>query len=89
MTSTVPNVSLAAEQAGVDHIYLVVGDTKFRLPPVDFTALGFRGDRVRLVAAGTLARFVEKRLGAGPSVRPSEVFFDCGEDGWGPLGSWT
>jgi len=89
MTRTVRNVSLVAEQSGMDHIYLVVGETKFRLPPADFTALGFRGDRVRLVATGTLSRFAEKRLSAGPSIRPSEIFFDCGEDGWGPLGSWT
>jgi len=83
MTSTVRNVSLVAEQAGVDHIYLVVGDTKFRLPPADFTALGFRGDKVRLVPPGTLSRFAEKRLSAGPTTRPSEVFFDCGKDGAG------
>lgn len=88
MTSTVPNVSLAAEQPGPDHVFLVVGDTKFPLPPADFTALGFRGDRVRTVSTGTLSRFVEKPLAATPSTRPSEVFFDCGEDGGGLLGSW-
>jgi hypothetical protein len=89
MTSTVPSISLVAEQSGVDHIYLVVGDSRFHLPAADFTALGFRGDRVRVVAPGTLTSFAERPLSAPAATRASQVFFDCGEDGAGPLGSWT
>jgi hypothetical protein len=85
---TVPNVSLAAEE-GTSTVYLVVGDSKFRVGPADFAALGFRGDRVITVAPETLAPFTEKPLAAQPPVRPSEVFFDCGEDGSNVFGSWV
>jgi hypothetical protein len=73
---TMPNVSLVAEGTSQTP-YLVLGDSRFRLPPQDFTALGFRGDRVRVVEPGTLAAFIDKPIRAAPSVRPSEVFFDC------------
>ena len=89
MPSTVPNVSLVAEAPGPDQASLVVGDTRFPLSAAEFARLGFRGDRVRLVPPGTLARFTAKPIAAGPPTRPSEVFYDCGTDGSGPLGSWT
>ena len=73
---TMPNVSLVAE-GNSQTPYLVLGDSRFQLPPQDFTALGFRGDRVRVVEPGTLAAFIDKPIRAAPSVRPSEVFFDC------------
>jgi hypothetical protein len=85
---TVQNVSLAAEQ-GVSTPWLVVGDSRFSLSPQEFAALGLRGDRVRVVAPGTLDAFVPKPLRAAPSVRPSDVFFDCGQDGSNLFGSWT
>jgi hypothetical protein len=73
---TIPNVSLVAEQ-GSRTPYLILGDSRFRLNLEDFGALGMRGDRVRVVEAGTLAAFTDKPIKAAPTVRPSDVFFDC------------
>src|SRR5690348_2962868 len=78
MKSTLQNVSLASEQPGTDQLYLVVGDSKFHIAPEEFFgSLGFKPDKVQLVAPGTLSRFTEKPLRAGPATRPSDVFFDC------------
>src|SRR3954462_10181668 len=78
MASTLRNVSLASEQPGIEQLYLVVGDSKFHIPPEEFFgSLGFRNEKVQLVAPGTLARFIDKPLRAGPATKPSDVFVDC------------
>jgi hypothetical protein len=77
---TTPNVALAKE-ASRPEVYLVVGDTKFWITdPVEFADLGFMWSKVRTVPDGALAHLTQKSLRAGPATRPSDVFFDCGED---------
>jgi hypothetical protein len=46
----------------------------------EFDALGFQWPMVHVVEDGALASFAESRLHAAPTIRPSDVFFDCGED---------
>jgi hypothetical protein len=78
MPSTLRNVSLASEQSGIQQLYLVVGDSKFHIPPEEFFgSLGFKPEKVQLVAPGTLSRFIDKPLRPAPATRPSDVFFDC------------
>jgi hypothetical protein len=77
---TFPDVSLVRESSS-PAVHLVVGDTKFWIvDPAEFDALGFRWDKVRVVEDGTLAGLRESRLHAPPTARPSDKFFDCGDD---------
>jgi hypothetical protein len=77
---TTPDVALAKE-ASSPEVYLVVGDTKFWITdPVEFADLGFMWAKVRVVPDGALAHLTQKSLSAGPATRPSDIFFDCGED---------
>jgi hypothetical protein len=74
------NVSLAKERSSPP-VYLVVGDVKFWvIDIVEFDALGFQWDKVRVVEDGALAHLRENRLHAPPTARPSDFFFDCGAD---------
>lgn len=84
---TVPSVSLVHERSSSQR-FLVVGDTKFPLFPDDFTRLGLRADKVYEAEDGTLSRYVERPLRAGPVVRPSDVFFGCPEDFTSITGRW-
>ncbi|NGN69416.1 hypothetical protein G5C51_36700 [Streptomyces sp. A7024] len=84
---TVPSVSLVHERSSTQR-FLVVGDTKFALTAADFSGLGLRPDRVREAEDGTLSRYIERPLRAAPAVRPSDVFFGCGEDFTSVTGRW-
>lgn len=85
---TVPNVCLAKE-ASNPAVYLVVGDTKFWIvDPAEFDALGFRWPKVLVVEDGVLEHLTERRLHAPPTTRPSDVFFDCGQDFSSITGRW-
>ena len=85
---TVPNVALVKE-ASRAAVYLVVGDTKFWIiDAAEFDALGFRWPKVLVVDDGSLAHLPERRLHAPPRTRPSDVFFDCGEDFSSITGRW-
>src|SRR2546425_772192 len=78
----IENVSLVREQHRPE-VYLIVGDTKFWIvDPNEFNALGFDWNRIRVVDDGTLGGFTQQLLHATPATRPSDVFFDCGQDGF-------
>jgi hypothetical protein len=77
--SGIENVSLVKEQSN-PAVYLIVGNTKFWVTdPAEFGALGFDWSKVRVVADGSLGGFTEDRLHPAPAVKPSDVFFDCGD----------
>jgi hypothetical protein len=77
--SAIENVSLVREQSS-PAVYLIVGDTKFRIEnEAEFGTLGFDWAKVRTVVDGSLNGFTERLLHAPPAVRPSDVFFDCGD----------
>ena len=77
--SAIENVSLVREQSSII-VYLIVGDTKFLIPDTaEFNRLGFDPGEVRTVVDGSLDRFTLQVPYAGPQVRPSDVFFDCGD----------
>ena len=85
---TLPDVSLVRERSS-PAIYLVVGDTRFWvIDPAEFDALGFRWDKVNVLDDGTLVNLYESRLHAPPAIRPSDVFFDCGNDFDSVTGRW-
>jgi PASTA domain len=74
------NASLVRESSS-PAIYLVVGNIKFWITsPAEFDALGFQWSKVRVVDDGALGHLTEHRLHAPPTTRPSDVFFDCGQD---------
>src|SRR5947209_10847432 len=76
----IENVSLVKEQSQ-PAVYLIIGDIKFWIFSVaEFDALGFDWNKVRVVDDGALSSFVEQRLHPAPAIRPSDVFFDCGQD---------
>ena len=78
--SAVRNVSLVRESSS-PAVYLVVGDKKFWVEsPAEMSVLGFEWGKVRVVSDHSLDHLTERRLNAPPRVRPSEVFFDCGND---------
>lgn len=74
------NASLVRESSS-PAIYLVVGNIKFWITsPAEFDALGFQWSKVRVVDDGALGHLTEHRLHAPPTTRPSDVYFDCGQD---------
>ena len=76
----VRQVTLCQEQSSPDR-YLAYGDTAFRIMSnVDFANLGLRTDAVETVPDHTLDRLKKVDLGAGPLMKPSEVFFYPGAD---------
>jgi len=83
-----PNIALVRE-ASHPAVYLVVGDTKFWIvDEAEFDALGFGWSKVRVVEDGALVHLSENRLHAPPRMRPSDVFFDCGENFDSITGRW-
>src|SRR5579884_1142537 len=76
----IENVSLVKEQSS-PAVFLIVGNTKFWIvDPNEFTTLGFEWNKIRVVDDGTLGGFTQKLLHAPNPTRPSDVFFDCGQD---------
>lgn len=76
----IENVSLVREKSR-PAVYLIVGDVKFWIfSTAEFDALGFDWNKVRVVDDGALNSFTEQRLHTPPAIRPSDVFFDCGQD---------
>jgi hypothetical protein len=86
--TAVENVSLVRESSN-PKVYLVVGGTKFWITdPVEFDALGFRWERVRVLEDGSLKRFREAQLHPSPETRPSDVYFDCQQTYWAIDGTY-
>jgi hypothetical protein len=84
----VADVSLVREQSTAP-VYLVVGGVKFWITDIsEFNSLGFRWDKVHVVADGSLNHLLESRLHAPPTTRATAVFFDCGNDFDGFDGRW-
>jgi hypothetical protein len=84
----VPNVSLARETSN-PAVYLIIGAMKFWIvDQAEFDALGFRWSKVLVVEDGALGHLPETRLHAPPRTRPSDVFFDCGQDFSSITGRW-
>jgi hypothetical protein len=78
--TTVPDVSLVREKSHAD-VFLVCGQMRLRVPTqADFTRLGLRPERVRVVPDSSLARYPVKPLAPPAPTRASDVFFDCGTD---------
>ena len=85
--TAISDVSLVREGVRPE-VYLICGGTKLRIPQTEFERVGFNAKRVRAVPDGTLARYPEKSFAPPAAVRPSDVFFDCGDDWEGPLGKY-
>ena len=85
---TFPDVALVRERSAAA-VYLAVGSTRFWVSDAaEFAALGFVQAKIRVVEDGVLSALREARLHAPPVTRPSDVFFDCGNDFDSVTGRW-
>ncbi|MFL5804083.1 MAG: hypothetical protein ACJ8CR_20355 [Roseiflexaceae bacterium] len=88
--SVTQGVSLAREQSRAE-VYLICGGAKLWIPsPAEFDAAGLDWAKIQVVPDGALGALPAKPFGAPPSVKASDVFFDCQPpDTQDAFGNWT
>jgi hypothetical protein len=88
------DVSLVREESSAK-VYFVCGGKKLWIPSTaDFDAAGFDWGKVQVVPDGALNAYQADLFSAPAKIKPSDVFFDCGDaysNWWGPpayVGRW-
>jgi hypothetical protein len=77
----IQNVSLVKEQSKPE-VYFICGGVKLWIPsPEEFNAVGFDWAKIQVVPDGALNAYRLQNFSAPFStIKPSDVFFDCGKD---------
>ncbi len=82
------DVSLVKEESS-PRVYFICGGKKLWIPSVaDFDAVGFDWAKIQVVPDGALNAYQEGFFSAPATIKPSDVFFDCGENYTSPLPPW-
>lgn len=88
LANTIQNVSLVKEQSKPE-VYFICGDAKLWIPsPQEFNAVGFDWNNIQVVPDGALDSYRRHFFSAPVTIKPSDVFFDCGQDFDSITGRW-